>query len=71
MTMICYLKLTPYNFRCGYVERQDNDTTGATVSISWEHCCYHVKGFDRNGQHHYETTRILRQARRLARHVML
>lgn len=54
-------RLSAHAFACGYTERARH------VSVSWEHCCYHVKRHpDHPAGHKWETAHTLREARTLA-----
>ena len=54
-------KPTAYGFRCGYTEAI------GTFQIEWEHCCYHIKGFNRNGVYCRQSATAIGIARKIAR----
>ena len=51
---------TAYGFRCGDVQRIGD------IRITWEHCCYHIRGFTPSGKHIMQTAKKLRDARYIA-----
>ena len=58
--------LTPYGFRCGYIETDKR--TG--LAVWWQHGSYHVAGWldrDIGAVHVRSSCRTLKQARTLAR----
>lgn len=59
--------LTPYAFGCGYLETYGNRNGTPHASIQREPNDWHVKGFDRDGAHFWESFEKLADARRFAR----
>ena len=57
--------ITAYAFRCGYVEKYGNDIPRATISRLVNG--YHIKGFDKDGNHFWEIEEKVKDARAFAR----
>lgn len=59
--------ITAYSFLCGYVEKYGNDIPYARATISRESNGYHIKGFDKDGNHFWEIEENVKDARAFAR----